>query len=286
MKFNKVIIGGDTVNKFLVSNNLPLVLFAGPCVIESRDHALEMSCALKEITVSLGINFVYKSSFDKANRTSIFSDRGLGLKRSIPILSEIREKYNIPVITDVHHPEDCFHVSKVVDILQIPAFLCRQTDLLISAAKTKKPLHIKKGQFLSPREMFNVIKKVEEFNNFNILLCERGFTFGYNNLISDMRSLPILRSTGYPVIFDATHSVQHPGVNVNGSGGERKFVEILSKAAVAVGVSGLFIETHENPDKAPSDSSSMIHLSKLKNLLKILIDFDKLSKESLDDVIL
>jgi len=284
MQYHKVVIGSGVVKKFSAANDEPLFLFAGPCVIESRNHALEMSSALRDMCVRLGINLVYKSSFDKSNRSSLFSNRGLGLKKSLPILSEIRERYNVPVVTDVHHPEECGPVAEVVDIIQIPAFLCRQTDLLVSAARTKKPIHIKKGQFLAPWDMDNVIQKVKEVDNSNILLCERGFSFGYNNLISDMRSLPILRSTGYPVIFDATHSSQYSSEgpdNIREDYGS-KFVEVLSKASVAVGISGIFIETQQNPDGTCCNKSSGMSLARLEILLKSLIEFDGIAKKYLD----
>ena len=280
MHSKEVIIGGEDVSKVIISNKNPICLFAGPCVLESKDHALEMSCALKEITDRLGISLIYKTSFDKANRTSFSSERGLGLIESLPVLSEIRNNYQIPIITDVHLPEHCFPVSEVVDVLQIPAFLCRQTDLLVSAAKTGKPIHVKKGQFLSPWDMLYVVDKIEKAGCNNIMLCERGVSFGYNNLISDMRSLPILSSTGYPVVFDATHSVQSPGGDGNKTSGDRHFVEILARAAVAVGVGGIFIETHQDPDSAPSDGPNMIRLDQLENLLKTLISFDCLSKNN------
>ncbi|MCP4922908.1 MAG: 3-deoxy-8-phosphooctulonate synthase [bacterium] len=279
MTCKKVTIGGGDVAQVVVSNESPLFLFAGPCVMESREHALEMSAALKEITDRLGIGLVYKTSFDKANRTSLSSDRGLGMKKGLPVLAEVRETHKIPVVTDVHTAEQCGIVAEVADVLQIPAFLCRQTDFLIAAAKTQKVLHVKKGQFLAPWDMINVINKIEGAGNSNVLLCERGVSFGYNTLVSDMRSLPILRSTGYPVVFDATHSVQQPGGAGGKSGGERKFVETLARAAVAVGVAGVFLETHQDPDNAPSDGPNMVRLHQLESLLKTLMSFDKLAKE-------
>jgi 2-dehydro-3-deoxyphosphooctonate aldolase (KDO 8-P synthase) len=279
MTFKKVTIGGGDVAQVVVANDAPLFIFAGPCVMESREHALEMSAALKEITDRLGIGFVYKTSFDKANRTSLSGERGMGLEKGLPVLAEVRETHKIPVITDVHLPEQCAPVAEIADVLQIPAFLCRQTDLLVAAAKTQKPLHVKKGQFLAPWDMINVINKIEGAGNSDILLCERGVSFGYNTLVSDMRSLPILRSTGYPVVFDATHSVQQPGGAGGKSGGERKFVETLARAAIAVGVSGVFLETHQDPDNAPSDGPNMVRLHQLESLLKTLIAFDNVAKE-------
>ena len=275
-----ITVGENTrdVSPVPISNARPLTLIAGPCALESRAHAFEMSQALKEITQRLGIGLIYKTSFDKANRTSGEGVRGLGMKESLPILAEIREKFNFPVVTDVHESWQCAPVSEVVDVLQIPAFLCRQTDLLKAAAETGKVLHIKKGQFLAPWDMGNVIKKVESFGNQRILVCERGACFGYNTLISDMRSLPVLKGMGYPVIFDATHSVQQPGGQGTKSGGQREYVEILARAAVAVGVAGVFIETHQDPDKAPSDGPNMVHLQDLEGLLKKLMALDRLAK--------
>jgi 2-dehydro-3-deoxyphosphooctonate aldolase (KDO 8-P synthase) len=271
-------IGDSSVKSVQMNNASPFVLIAGPCVLESRHHALEMSQALKEMTDRLGIGFIYKTSFDKANRTSALGERGIGIEKGLPILAEVREKFRFPVITDVHDALQCVPVSEVADILQIPAFLCRQTDLLKAAAQTGKALHIKKGQFLAPWDMRNVVQKVESFGSHQILLCERGVSFGYNTLVSDMRSLPILKETGYPVIFDATHSVQQPGGQGTKTGGQREYVEILARAAVAVGVAGIFIETHENPDHAPSDGPNMVPLHHLEGLLKNLMAFDQLSK--------
>ncbi|MDR3373456.1 MAG: 3-deoxy-8-phosphooctulonate synthase [Ancalomicrobiaceae bacterium] len=261
-------------------NDLPLALIAGPCQLESRAHALEMAGALAELTQRLGIGFVYKSSFDKANRTSGKAARGLGLAASLPIFAEIRERFGIPVLTDVHEIDQCAAVAEAVDILQIPAFLCRQTDLLIAAAVTGRVVNVKKGQFLAPWDMRNVAAKITEAGNPNVLLTERGASFGYNTLVSDMRSLPIMAETGLPVIFDATHSVQQPGGQGTSSGGERRFVATLARAAVAVGVAGVFIETHQDPDHAPSDGPNMVHLKDMEALLKKLMEFDRLAKSS------
>lgn len=273
-----VTIGDIAVKTVQVNNTMPFVLIAGPCALESRAHALEMSQALKELAERLGISLVYKTSFDKANRTSGSGERGLGMEKSLPILAEIRETMRLPVITDVHSESQCAVVAQVADVLQIPAFLCRQTDLLKAAAQTGKAIHVKKGQFLAPWDMHNVVHKLESFGNRQILLCERGVSFGYNTLVSDMRSLPILKETGYPVVFDATHSVQQPGGQGTKSGGQREFVETLARAAVAVGVAGVFIETHQDPDHAPSDGPNMIPLRDLEKLLKVLMAFDQLAK--------
>jgi 2-dehydro-3-deoxyphosphooctonate aldolase (KDO 8-P synthase) len=260
-------------------NDLPLALIAGPCVLESKAHALEMASALKEIAAKAGVGLVYKTSFDKANRTSSRSARGLGLDAALPIFAEIRDRLKIPVLTDVHDDDQCASVAQAVDVLQIPAFLCRQTDLLIAAAKTGKAVNVKKGQFLAPWDMKNVVEKITSAGNRNVLVTERGVSFGYNALISDMRALPILkRSTGAPVIFDATHSVQQPGGQGTSSGGEREFVPVLARAAVAVGVAGVFIETHQDPDKAPSDGPNMLPLKAMEPLLRELVEFDKLAK--------
>ncbi|MGA9603040.1 MAG: 3-deoxy-8-phosphooctulonate synthase [Methyloceanibacter sp.] len=256
----------------------PFALIAGPCVLESRAHALETAGALKAIATRLGIGLVYKSSFDKANRTSAASARGMGLAEALPIFAEVRETIGLPIITDVHEPEQCAPVAEAVDILQIPAFLCRQTDLLLAAAATGKPVNVKKGQFLAPWDMKNVVAKVVGAGNPNVLVTERGVSFGYNTLVSDMRALPILAETGAPVIFDATHSVQQPGGQGERSGGERRFVPVLARAAVAVGVAGLFIETHQDPDKAPSDGPNMVPLKELEPLLAELIAIDRLVK--------
>ncbi len=258
----------------------PLALIAGPCALESRAHGLEMAHALKEIAERLKIGLVYKSSFDKANRTSAASARGLGLDEALPIFAEIRETVGLPIITDVHEAEQCAAVAEAVDVLQIPAFLCRQTDLLVAAARTGKPVNVKKGQFLAPWDMANVVAKLLNAGNPNVLVTERGVSFGYNTLVSDMRALPLLAETGAPVIFDATHSVQQPGGQGTASGGERRFVPVLARAAVAVGVAGIFIETHENPDRAPSDGPNMLPLAALEPLLKELIEIDRLVKRS------
>jgi 2-dehydro-3-deoxyphosphooctonate aldolase (KDO 8-P synthase) len=260
------------------ANNRPIGLIAGPCQLESRAHALEMASALVEITGRLGMPLVYKTSFDKANRTSAGSQRGLGLKASMPIFAEIRETFGIPVLTDVHNAEQCAEVAEVVDILQIPAFLSRQTDLLVAAAVTGRVVNVKKGQFLAPWDMKHVAAKVLGAGNPNVLLTERGVSFGYNTLVSDMRSLPIMAETGLPVIFDATHSVQQPGGQGGSSGGERRFVATLARAAVAVGVAGVFIETHEDPDNAPSDGPNMVPIGELEGLLRTLMALDRVVK--------
>ncbi|WP_108683878.1 3-deoxy-8-phosphooctulonate synthase [Methyloceanibacter sp. wino2] len=259
-------------------NALPLAIMAGPCALESREHALETAAALKEIASRVGIGLVYKSSFDKANRTSLSSARGLGLEEALPIFAEIREATGLPVVTDVHEPDQCAAAAEAVDVLQIPAFLCRQTDLLIAAAKTGKVVNVKKGQFLAPWDMRHVVAKVVGAGNPNVLVTERGVSFGYNTLVSDMRALPILAETGAPVIFDATHSVQQPGGQGGTSGGERRFVPVLARAAVAVGVAGVFIETHQDPDAAPSDGPNMVPLRDLEGLLEELLSFDRLAK--------
>ena len=259
-------------------NDLPFALIAGPCLLESRAHALETAAALKEIADRLKIGLVYKSSFDKANRTSAASARGLGLAEALPIFAEIRTSTGLPVTTDVHEAEHCAAVAEAVDVLQIPAFLCRQTDLLVAAAQTGKPVNVKKGQFLAPWDMKNVVAKLLGAGNPNVLVTERGVSFGYNTLVSDMRALPILAEVGAPVIFDATHSVQQPGGQGERSGGERRFVPVLARAAVAVGVAGLFIETHQDPDRAPSDGPNMLPLASLEPLLEELIEIDRLAK--------
>jgi 2-dehydro-3-deoxyphosphooctonate aldolase (KDO 8-P synthase) len=261
-----------------VGNDLPLTLIAGPCALESRAHALEMSAALKELTGRLGIGLIYKTSFDKANRTSLDSPRGIGLKEALPILAEVRESRGIPVLTDVHEPGQCAEVAQAVDVLQIPAFLCRQTDLLIAAAKTGKAVNVKKGQFLAPWDMANVVAKLEGAGSSRILVTERGASFGYNTLVSDMRALPILARSGWPVVFDATHSVQQPGGLGGRSGGERAFVPVLARAAVAVGVATVFMETHQDPDHAPSDGPNMVSLKDLAGILETLMEFDRLAK--------
>ncbi len=266
------------VGKVRFGNKLPLALIAGPCVLESRAHAFEMASALKEIAARRGIGLVYKTSFDKANRTSAKGARGLGLDKALAIFAELRAKLGVPVLTDVHEPGQCAPVAEAVDVLQIPAFLCRQTDLLIAAAKTGRAVNVKKGQFLAPWDMANVVEKITGAGNRNVLVTERGASFGYNTLVSDMRALPVLAKLGAPVIFDATHSVQQPGGKGTSSGGEREFVPVLARAAVAVGVAGLFIETHQNPDKAPSDGPNMIPLKAMEPLLERLMEFDALAK--------
>ena len=268
------------VGKVRFGNALPLSLIAGPCVLESRAHAFEMAAALKELTARLGVGFVYKTSFDKANRTSGKSARGVGLDNALAIFSELREKLDVPVLTDVHEPEQCAAVAEVVDVLQIPAFLCRQTDLLVAAARTGRAINVKKGQFLAPWDMANVVEKITGAGNADVLVTERGVSFGYNTLVSDMRALPVLAKTGAPVIFDATHSVQQPGGQGTASGGEREFVPVLARAAVAVGVAGVFIETHQDPDRAPSDGPNMLPLSGMEALLRRLMAFDRLAKDA------
>ena len=264
--------------KLRISNSSPFILIAGPCQLENEKHALDVAAKLKEVTQKLNIGLIYKTSFDKANRTSLKGKRGAGLEKSLPVFDKIRKNLGIPVLTDVHTIEQCEIVAKHVDVLQIPAFLCRQTDLLIAAAKTGKIINVKKGQFLAPWDMVNVTKKLEETGNKNILVTERGASFGYNTLVSDMRSLPIMAKNGYPVVFDATHSVQQPGGMGNKSGGQREFVEYLARAAIAVGVAAIFMETHPDPDNAPSDGPTMIPLTKMPNLLKQLLEIDKLIK--------
>ena len=268
-----------TLGAVRFGNALPLALIAGPCQLESRGHALEMAAALKEIAARVGIGLVYKTSFDKANRTSATAARGIGLDAALPIFAEIRETLKLPVLTDVHDAAQCARVAEAVDVLQIPAFLCRQTDLLIAAAKTGRAVNVKKGQFLAPWDMQNVVAKITGAGNRNVLVTERGVSFGYNTLVSDMRALPILkRTTQAPVIFDATHSVQQPGGQGTSSGGEREFVPVLARAAVAVGVSAVFIETHQDPDKAPSDGPNMMPLKDMEALLRTLVEFDRLAK--------
>ena len=264
--------------KLSISNSGPFTLIAGPCQLENEKHAIEVANELKEITQKLNIGLIYKTSFDKANRTSLKGKRGAGLDRSLPVFDKIRKDLGIPVLTDVHSADQCEIVSKHVDVLQIPAFLCRQTDLLIAAAKTKKIINVKKGQFLAPWDMINVTKKIEESGNKNILITERGASFGYNTLVSDMRSIPIMAKNGYPVVFDATHSVQQPGGMGDKSGGQREFVQYLARAAIAVGVAGIFIETHPDPDNAPSDGPNMVPLSEMSKLLEQLVQIDKLIK--------
>ena len=261
-----------------VGNDLPLALIAGPCQLESRQHAHDMCGALCEISRGLGMGLVYKTSFDKANRTSLGGARGLGLDDSLPIFAELRETYGCPVLTDVHEPWQCAKVAQAVDVLQIPAFLCRQTDLLIAAGATGTVVNIKKGQFLAPWDMVNVVDKLEQSGCKRILLTERGASFGYNTLVSDMRALPVLAATGYPVVFDATHSVQQPGGLGGASGGQREFVPVLARAAVAVGVAMVFMESHQDPDKAPSDGPNMVPLNKMKDLLETLAEIDEIAK--------
>ena len=265
-------------SNFEIANDKPFTLIAGPCQLESEEHAIKISTELKKITSELKINLIYKSSFDKANRTSLKGKRGIGLDKSLPIFDKIRKEVGVPVLTDVHTSEQCSEVSEHVDILQIPAFLCRQTDLLIAAAKTGKIINVKKGQFLAPWDMSNVIKKIEDSGNKNILITERGASFGYNTLVSDMRSLPIMSKFGFPIVFDATHSVQQPGGMGEKSGGQREFVPYLARAAIAVGVGAIFMETHEDPDNAPSDGPNMVPLKDVKSLLKKLTEIDKLIK--------
>jgi 2-dehydro-3-deoxyphosphooctonate aldolase (KDO 8-P synthase) len=273
-----VVINLPKGGKLTIGNDKPFTLLAGPCAMESRAHALEMSAALQEISARFNIGVIYKTSFDKANRTSLESARGIGLSSALSILAEVRETSGLPVMTDVHEREQCAVVAEVVDVLQIPAFLCRQTDLLVAAGMTGRVINVKKGQFLAPWDMKNVAKKIASTGNDNILLCERGTSFGYNTLVSDMRSLPILAATGYPVVFDATHSVQQPGGKGETSGGERQYVPVLARAAVAVGVAAVFIETHQDPDHAPSDGPNMVPLKQLPQLIEQLMQFDRLAK--------
>ena len=272
---NKII----NCNGIEISNNKRISLIAGPCQLESEQHAMDMAGKIKEIADKFKIGFIYKTSFDKANRTSLKGKRGAGLEKSLPIFDKIKKELKVPILTDIHNEEQCKIVSEHVDIIQIPAFLCRQTDLLITAAKTKKIINVKKGQFLAPWDMVNVTKKISDSGNNNILVTERGASFGYNTLVSDMRSLPIMAKNGYPVIFDATHSVQQPGGMGEKSGGQREFVEHLARAAVAVGVAGVFIETHQDPDNAPSDGPNMVPLNKLENLVNQLFEIDNLVKK-------
>ncbi len=274
-----------TIGQIEIANDKPFTLIAGPCQMESRDHAFEMCGALSDLTRKLGIPFIYKSSFDKANRTSLFGVRGMGLDKSLSVFSDLKKEFGVPMLTDVHTEEQCAEVAKYVDVLQIPAFLCRQTDLLVAAAKTGAVINIKKGQFLAPWDMANVAKKVSESGNENILLTERGASFGYNTLVSDMRSLPIMAQTGYPVIFDATHSVQQPGGQGTSSGGDREMVPVLARAAVAVGVGGLFMEVHQDPDNAPSDGPNMVKLAELPQILEKLMALDVVTKGGLNNLI-
>jgi len=266
------------IGTIAVANHLPFMLIAGPCQIESRSHALEMADALKGISERTGVPVVYKSSFDKANRTSGSAQRGVGMAEGLAILAEVRERTGMPVLTDIHTAEQCAPAAEAVDVLQIPAFLCRQTDLLLAAGATGKPINVKKGQFLAPWDMKNVAAKIASTGNQNIMLCERGASFGYNTLVSDMRALPIMAETGYPVVFDATHSVQQPGGQGTSSGGERRFAPILARAALAVGVAAVFIETHQDPDSAPSDGPNMIPIDRMEALVNRLAAFDRLAK--------
>ena len=269
-----------TIGSVTFANDAPIALFAGPCQMESRAHALDMASALKEISAKLGIGLVYKTSFDKANRTSLSGKRGMGLDASLAVFAEIRDKLGLATLTDVHTEEQCAIVAPVVDVLQIPAFLCRQTDLLVAAAKTGRVVKIKKGQFLAPWDMKNVVAKVTASGNRNVLVTERGVSFGYNTLVTDMRALPIMAETGAPVIFDATHSVQQPGGQGTSSGGDRRFVPVLARAAVAVGIAGLFIETHEDPDNAPSDGPNMVPLKDFAALVSELMAIDRVVKKT------
>ncbi|AVA21483.1 MULTISPECIES: 3-deoxy-8-phosphooctulonate synthase [unclassified Rhizobium] len=278
MSTNSEVIVGEGASKVLFSNSAKLSLIAGPCQMESRDHAFMIAGVLKELCDKLGIGLVYKSSFDKANRTSLSGKRGIGLEKALEVFADLKKEYGFPVLTDIHTEEQCAIVAKTVDILQIPAFLSRQTDLLVAAAKTGRVVNIKKGQFLAPWDMKNVLAKLNESGNPNVLLCERGASFGYNTLVSDMRSLPIMAAMGAPVIFDATHSVQQPGGQGGSTGGDRRFVETLARAAVAVGVAGLFVETHEDPDNAPSDGPNMVYLKDMPRLLEKLLAFDAIAK--------
>jgi len=266
------------IGDFEVGNDLPLTFIAGPCQMESRQHALDMSGKLTEIFGSLGANFIYKTSYDKANRSSGKTPRGVGLQTAAPVFREVRETFGCPVLTDVHLPEDCEPVAEFVDVLQIPAFLCRQTDLVEAAGRTGRTVHVKKGQFLAPQDMKNVVAKLEGVGSRNIMVCERGVSFGYNTLVSDMRSLPIMAQNGYPVVFDATHSVQQPGGEGERSGGDRRFVPVLARAAVAVGVAAVFMETHEDPDNAPSDGANMVRLEDMPALVETLMEIDRLAK--------
>ena len=267
-------------NGFKISNASKISLIAGPCQLETEQHAMDMAGKIKEIASKFKIGFIYKTSFDKANRTSLKGKRGAGIEASLPIFDKIKKELNVPVLTDVHNEQQCKIVSEHVDILQIPAFLCRQTDLLVAAAKTNKIINVKKGQFLAPWDMINVTKKISDSGNENILVTERGASFGYNTLVSDMRSLPIMAKNGYPVVFDGTHSVQQPGGQGDKSGGQREFVEYLSRAAVAVGVAAIFLETHQDPDNAPSDGPNMVPLNKLENLIHQIVEIDNLIKKN------
>jgi len=266
------------IGNFEIANNRPVSIIAGPCQMESRDHAMKCAEFIKGECDKLGLNLIYKSSFDKANRTSVSGERGIGIDEALPIFEEVKKQFDVPVITDVHTAEQCAVVAEVVDVLQIPAFLCRQTDLLIAAGKTGKALNVKKGQFLAPWDMANVAKKIASTGNENIMLCERGFTFGYNRLVNDMRALPIMAETGYPVVFDATHSIQEPGGQGGSSGGQRQFVNVVARAAVAVGVAAVFVESHPDPDSAPSDGPCMVPFADLGETLRQIKQFDELAK--------
>ena len=278
MQTNATVVAGSGAGQVVFSNTGKLSLMAGPCQMESRDHAFMIAGTLVELCKSLGIGLVYKSSYDKANRTSISGKRGIGLEKAMEVFTDLKKEYGFPVVTDVHTEEQCGLVAPTVDILQIPAFLCRQTDLLVAAAKTGRAINVKKGQFLAPWDMKNVLAKFTESGNPNVMLCERGTSFGYNTLVSDMRSLPTMAALGAPVVFDATHSVQQPGGQGGSTGGQREFVETLSRAAVAVGIAGLFVETHEDPDNAPSDGPNMVHLKDMPRLLETLLAFDAIAK--------
>lgn len=273
MKAHHVQVGALTIG-----NDLPLTIIAGPCQMESREHALEVAAALKEIAAKVGLGLIYKTSFDKANRTSVSGRRGIGLKESLPVFAEIKEKFGLPTLTDIHEIEHCVPVAEVVDVMQIPAFLCRQTDLLLAAGKTKACINVKKGQFLAPWDMANVVAKVESTGNKRILVTERGVSFGYNTLVTDMRSLPIMAKTGYPVVMDATHAVQQPGGQGTSSGGDRAFAPVIARAAVAVGIAAVFMETHPDPDHAPSDGPNMIRLKDMAGILATLKAFDQVAK--------
>jgi 2-dehydro-3-deoxyphosphooctonate aldolase (KDO 8-P synthase) len=267
-----------TVGDLNIGNGLPLVLIAGPCAMESRNHALDMAGALKDMTDKLGMGLIYKTSFDKANRTSATSPRGMGLDKALPVFEAVKKQIGCPVLTDVHDAGQCAEAATVVDVLQIPAFLCRQTDLLLAAGETGAAINVKKGQFLAPWDMQNVVDKIKSTGNQRVMVCERGASFGYNTLVSDMRALPVLAKTGCPVVFDATHSVQQPGGQGTTSGGQREFAPVLARAAVAVGVAAVFMETHEDPDTAPSDGPNMIHLADMPGVLETLAAFDRLAK--------
>jgi len=275
---NGIVEVGEGAGKVRFGSSLPFSLIAGPCQMESRGHAFEMAGRLKEITEKLGIGLVFKASFDKANRTSLAGKRGIGLEGALPVFADIRTELGLPVLTDIHEREQCAEVAEVVDILQIPAFLCRQTDLLVAAARTGRVVNVKKGQFLAPWDMKNVVDKLTASGNANVLLTERGVSFGYNTLVSDMRALPQMAVLGAPVVFDATHSVQQPGGQGGSSGGDRRFVPVLARAAVAVGVAGLFVETHQDPDNAPSDGPNMVPLAEMEALLERLIAIDRVAK--------